>query len=114
MPEPTQDLFRAQTERLQESHFLVLFWAAQAEDKGIKFNITNCFDDLKFHKITRTKQNAVAIVDSLAALCFLTLKDEGNRRNIYITSHGAKALQELVLARTFKTKPSAFLEGSSS
>ncbi|MFA4945373.1 MAG: hypothetical protein WC789_11815 [Lentisphaeria bacterium] len=105
-----KELFPAQVERLAEPHFLVLFWAAQAEDRKVKFNITNCFDDLKFHRITRTKQNVVAILDSLAALCFVTLKDEGNRRNIYITPYGAKALEALVLHHKFQPRQSAFLE----
>ncbi len=104
-------LFLAQVSGLLESHFLVLLWAAQAEDRRAKFNITNCFDDLKFHRITRTKQSAVSIVEDLSALCFVMPRDEGNRRNLYITPYGAKALEQLVLQQKFTPRTSAFLEG---
>ena len=96
-----KDLFTEQVENLGESHFLVLYWAAQAEDRKLKYNITNSFDDLKFHRITRTKQSAVAVVDALAALRFVTVRDEGNRRNLYISPYGAKALEQLVLQSRF-------------
>jgi hypothetical protein len=105
-----KDLFEAQVSHLKEAHFLVLYWAATAEDRGLAYNITNCFDDLKFLRITRTKQTAVAIVESLEALRFIELRDEGNRKNIYINSYGAKALEMLVRREAFKPKPSAFLE----
>lgn len=104
-------LFEQQIDHLHETHFLVLYWVAQAEDRGVPYNITNSFDDLKFHRITRTKQNAVAVVDALRALCFLTAREEGNRRNLYITEHGAKALEKLVLEQRFTLRHSAFLEG---
>ena len=104
-------LFEQQVEQLLESHFLVLSWAAQAEDRGVRYNMTNCFDDLKFCGITRTKQSAVAAVDALRALCFVVIRDEGNRKNIYITRHGAKALETLVLEQTYALRGSAFLEG---
>ncbi len=105
-------LFQAQVGGLLEPHFLVLWWAAQAEDRKARYNITNCFDDLKFHRITRTKQSAVSIVEDLGALCFVLLKDEGNRRNIYITPYGAKALEQLVLQGRFAPRTSAFLESA--
>ncbi|MBT3376708.1 MAG: hypothetical protein HN742_15645 [Lentisphaerae bacterium] len=105
------DLFEEQVNHLGESHFLVLFWAAKAEDRTVRYNITNCFDDLKYSGITRTKQNAVAVVDSLSLLRFVDIREEGNRKNIYITTYGAKALESLVLSRTFAPKRSAFLEG---
>lgn len=104
------DLFKEQVSGLQEAHFLVLYWVATAEDKGVKYNITNCFDDFKFLKITRTKQTAVAVVEALHALRFIDLRDEGNRRNLYITAHGAKALEMLVLRQSYQPKTSAFLE----
>ena len=104
------DLFKEQVLHLSEAHFLVLYWVAQTEDRGTPYNITNCFDDLKFLNITRTKQNAVAVIESLSALRFVDIRDEGNRRNLYITEHGAKALEMLVLRQAFKAKKSAFLE----
>jgi len=106
----TQQLFDEQVDYLAEVHFLVLYWAAQSEGAGVRYNITNCFDDLKYHHITRTKQTAVAAIEALAALRFVDLRDEGNRKNLYITTYGAKALETLVLGRAFEPKPSAFLE----
>ncbi len=106
-------LFREQVGHLKESHFLVLYWAAQAEDKTEKYNITNGFDDLKAAGITRTKQNAMAVVEALEVLRFINVRDEGNRKNIYITENGAKALEILVLQRAFGVKKSTFLEGLS-
>ena len=103
-------LFQAQVDGLLECHFLVLLWAAQAEDAKARYNITNCFDDLKHHRITRTKQSAVSIVEDLAALCFVSLKDEGNRRNIYISPYGAKALEQMAVQEKFAPRASAFLE----
>lgn len=105
-------LFQAQVGGLQETHFLILLWAAQAEDRKARYNITNCFDDLKFHRITRTKQSAVSIVEDLGALCFVALRDEGNRRNLYITPYGAKALEQLVLQNKFSPRASSFLESA--
>ncbi len=107
-----EKLFEAQIGHLDEAHFLILLWTAMAEDKMKAYNITNCFDDLKHHRITRTKQTAVSSVDSLFALCFIDIRGEGNRKNLYITKHGAKALETLVLKANFKPKPSIFLEGS--
>ena len=48
------DLFNQQVANLQAAHFLVLYWVAAAEDKRMRYNITHCFDDLKFRSITRT------------------------------------------------------------
>jgi len=104
-------LFEDQVKYLGESHFLVLYWVAKAEDQGFRYNITNCFDDLKYLSITRTKQNAVALVEALHALRFLDVRDEGNRKNLYITPYGAKALEQLVFRGLFEAKPSPFLEG---
>lgn len=106
----TKQLFDEQVEHLEEAHFLVLYWAAQSEGAGVRYNITNCFDDLKHHSITRTKQTAVAAIEALVALRFVNLREEGNRKNLYITTYGAKALETLVLDRAFEPKPSAFLE----
>lgn len=108
----SKELFNEQVAKLQEGHFLVLLWAARAEDRKVKYNLTNGFDDLKFHGITRTKQSAVAVIEALAALCFIQLRGEGTRRNIYITPHGAKALETLVLDNRYHQRHSAFLEGS--
>lgn len=103
--------FKDQLERLKEYHFLVLYWAAEAEVKGVKYNITNAFDDLKDLNITRTKQSVVAYVEALYALCFIDMKEERNRKNIYLSEYGAQALESLVKNSNFSTKPSRFLEG---
>lgn len=103
-------LFKEQIANLQESHFLVLSWVAKAEDRRLKYNITNCFDDLKFLRITRTKQTATALVEALQALRFLDIRDEGNRKNMYITPYGARALESLVLQGIYAPRKSAFLE----
>ena len=105
------DIFHEQVDHLEERHFLVLYWVVQAEDRGRRYNITNCFDDLKYRGLTRTKQNAVATVEALHSLRFIDVREEGNRKNIYITQYGAKALQALVLKRSYQPKLSAFLEG---
>ncbi len=105
-----QGLFEAQVGALGPGHFLALCWAAQAEGRGVSYNITNCFDDLKAAGITRTKQTAVALVEALHSLRFVDVRDEGNRKNIYITTYGAKALEALVLGQAFTRKPSAYLE----
>lgn len=110
--EDSVDLFKDQLGRLGESHFLILYWCAQGEDKGIKYNITNCFDDLKYVGITRTKQTAVSMIEALWALCFIDIREERNRKNIYITKHGARALQQLVVLGGFGVKSSSFLEGN--
>lgn len=106
------ELFEEQIRHLSEMHFLILFWAAQGEDRARRYNITNCFDDLKSCSLTRTKQTAVAAVEALSALRFIDLREEGNRKNLYITRHGAKALEALVLRQAYTPRPSAFLEGS--
>ena len=105
-----EKLFKEQVEHLDEPHFLVLYWGASAEDKGMHYNITNCFDDLKYLGITRTKQTATAILDALEKLRFINIRDEGNRKNIYITHYGAKALEILALQEAFIPKKSIFLE----
>ncbi len=107
------DLFEQQTSQLKQSHFLILYWVTQAEDRGVRYNITNVFDDLKALGITRTKQNAVAYVETLAALCFIQVRDESNRKNLYITTHGARALKTLLTSRNFSYQPSTFLEAAS-
>jgi hypothetical protein len=105
------DLFTGQLRRLKECHFLILYWAAEAEVKGSKYNITNAFDDLKDLGVTRTKQSVMAYVESLHMLCFVDVKEERNRKNIYLAESGAEALEELVRSSNFKTKQSRFLEG---
>lgn len=107
------DLFEQQTRRLKHAHFLILYWVTQAEDRKVRYNITNAFDDLKALAVTRTKQNVVSYVDTLAALCFITVRDESNRKNLYITHHGAKALKLLLTGRQFSFQPSRFLEEAS-
>lgn len=105
-------LFHEQVDHLEYRHFLVLYWTARAEDAGVPYNITNCFDDLKSAGITRTKQNAVSAVEALSVLRFLDVRTEANRRNLYITPQGARALERLVRQRAFEAQPSAFLEGT--
>jgi hypothetical protein len=105
------ELFYLQLERLKEHHFLILYWAAEAEVKGLKYNITNAFDDLKDLDITRTKQSVVAYVESLYSLYFIEMKIERNRKNIYTTKFGADALEELIKENKFEIKESRFLEG---
>jgi len=105
------NLFKEQLGRLKEYHFLILYWAAEAEVKGVKYNITNAFDDLKDLNITRTKQSVVAYVEALFALCFIDMKEERNRKNIYLSESGAEALESLVKSSSFSTNKSRFLEG---
>ena len=106
-----ENLFTEQHRRLRECHFLILYWAAEAEVKGLKYNITNAFDDLKDLAITRTKQSVMAYVESLSMLCFIDVREERNRKNIYLAEPGARALEELVKNAGFKTKKSRFMEG---
>jgi hypothetical protein len=108
--ELTDDLLQDQLNRLGEGHYLILCWCTFCEDNSVKYNITNCFDDLKRAGITRTKQTAMSFVDTLWALCFVDVRDERNRKNIYITPHGAKALEHLVKSKRFNLKPSSYLE----
>lgn len=103
-------LYKEQLKRLKECHFLVLYWAADAEVKGVRYNITNAFDDLKELGITRTKQSVMAYVESLYMLCFIEVRDERNRKNIYLSEAGAQALEDLVKDGSFKIKRSRFLE----
>jgi hypothetical protein len=106
----TSDLFLDQLNRLGEGHFLILCWCSMGEGKNVKYNITNCFDDLKRAGITRTKQTAVSLVEALWALCYIDIREERNRKNIYITSHGAKALEYLLTSNRFQGKTSSYLE----
>ncbi len=114
MPSQTEEfekLFREQVARLELAHFLILCWAAESEGAEIKYNITNLFDDLKSAGITRTKQTAVAAVVSLATLCFIDLREEHNRKNIYITRFGAKALESMIRNNAFNKIESTYLRG---
>ena len=104
------ELFMQQLERLGEEHFLVLLWAAMSADRNRKYNITNCFDDLKAGGITRTKQTAVAVVEAMHLLCLIDVKDERNRKNIYLTNFGGQALAKLAECGRFQSKKSHFLE----
>ncbi len=110
MSETEQNLFQEQITHLQEAHFLVLYWVAVAEDRNLTYNITNCFDDLKALKITRTKQTATSVIEALQYLRFIDVRDEGNRKNMYITSYGARALESLVRKNAYSPKKSLFLE----
>ena len=103
-------LFERQVEKLREGHFLLLYWSAQAEAAGRSYNITNAFDDLKFGRVTRTKQTAVALIDALDVLDFLRCMERGNRKNLSITPDGARALERLVVDKRFEARSSTFLE----
>ncbi len=104
------ELIDRQLSRLGEEHFLVLYWATLSEVQRVKYNITNCFDDLKHTGLTRTKQTAVAAVEAMRLLCLIDIRDERNRKNIYITKFGAQALKQLVESGNYTTRSSAFLE----
>lgn len=104
------ELIEHQLSRLSEEHFLVLYWATLSEVQKVKYNITNCFDDLKRSGLTRTKQTAVAAIEAMRLLCLIDIRDERNRKNIYITKFGAQALKQLVESGHYKTKNSAYLE----
>ena len=104
------DLFESQVSGLGEAHYLLLLWSARSEGSSLKYNLTNFFDDLKHLGITRTKQNAVAVTEAMASLCFIELRDERNRKNIYTTRHGARAVARLVESRRYEAKSSAYLE----
>ena len=106
------ELLEKQILNLKASHFHILYWAAMAEEKEVLYNITNIFDDLKFIKATRTKQSAVAYVEALSALCFVSINGESNRKNIFITKYGARALEYLLSNNSFKINKSLFLEVS--
>ncbi|MBP1584001.1 MAG: hypothetical protein J6866_08605 [Victivallales bacterium] len=106
----TDSLFAQQIGQLTQAQYLVLLWATQGEGLGVKYNLTNCFDDLKHAGITRTKQTAVAVVESVRSLCFIEIKDERNRKNIYITKWGAQALAALVGISRFQDLESLFLK----
>ena len=108
--EETGKLFSEQVERLQEGQFLALYWATLAEGAKIRYNITNLFDDLKSEGITRTKQTVMALVQALDNLCFIDLREERNRKNIYITRYGAKALETIIRQKRYTGKKSALLE----
>ena len=103
-------LLKAQISQLEEGHFHVLYWTAIAEDRGKKYNITNVFDDLKYSNITRTKQNVIDYINTLKALCFVEIREEKNRKNLYISTYGAKALQQLVTQKKIKNLKSNYLE----
>ena len=107
-----KELFTRQVYNLRDFHFLILYWVAKAESRTVKYNITHAFDDLKYLGITRTKQNVVYYLESLSALCFLRITEEHNRKNLYITEFGAKALEILVKQQEYTIKPSNFLERS--
>ena len=103
-------LFNNQVDKLTRAHFLILYWTTVAEDKSFKYNITNVFDDLKSQKITRTKQSAVAYIETLDILCLIELRDESNRKNLYLTKFGAKALEKLIVSEKFEAVKSNYLE----
>ncbi|NMA42596.1 MAG: hypothetical protein GX946_04355 [Oligosphaeraceae bacterium] len=103
-------LFEQQVDFLSEPHYLLLLWSAKAEDRSLKYNLTNFFDDLKHLGITRTKQTAVALTEALAGLRFIDIRDESNRKNLYISRYGALALARLVESRRFESRHSSYLE----
>ena len=104
------ELSERQVAKLRLPHFLILYWAGQAEVKGICYNITNVFDDLKNLEVTRTKQSVMAYVDVLNALCMIEVMNERNRKNIYLTDYGTRTLEILDSTRKFEAMNSRFLE----
>jgi hypothetical protein len=52
----------------------------------------------------------MAYVESLFMLCFIDVKDERNRKNIYLADAGAQALEALVKTGKFKTRQSRYME----
>lgn len=105
------DIFENQLKKLKKHHFLILYWSAEAEVKNVKYNITNVFDDLKIIGITRTKQSAMTYIDVLDALCFIKVKEESNRKNIYISEYGEIVLERLVEDSLYNVEKSTFLGG---
>jgi len=104
------ELLYKQIDGLEVTHFLILYWTAVAEGKGICYNITNVFDDLKFVNMTRTKQSAMSFIDVLKYLQFIEVRDEGNRKNLYISKEGGSALERMVKNTKFSIKKSIYLE----
>lgn len=104
-----ETLFDHQISHLELHHFLILYWSAESEVQQVKYNITNVFDDLKEAKITRTKQNVMAYVESLEMMCFIEVRDEKNRKNLYLTEFGAMALEKVNKMKSFRSKKSRFL-----
>ena len=104
------ELAQKQVDGLEEQHFQILYWTAVAEDKGVCYNITNVFDDLKYRDLTRTKQSAVSYIDVLKFLQFIELRGEGNRKNLYISKEGGHALERLNGRQHYTIKQSLYLE----
>lgn len=104
------ELTQKQVDGLEDAHFQILYWTAVAEDRGVCYNITNVFDDLKYSGLTRTKQSAVSYIDVLRFLQFIEVKEEGNRKNLYISKEGAQALERLINQNEFTIKNSLYLE----
>ncbi len=109
----TEALWERQLGKLKRAHYLILYWAAQAEVMNKKYNITNVFDDLKSAQETRTKQNAVCYVETLEILGLIEVKEESNRKNIYITEAGEIALEQQARQKKYKLVGSTFLGGKS-
>ena len=107
-----EKLFEEQIRKLKKHLYLILYWAAEAEVAKLKYNITNVFDDLKALGITRTKQSAMSYIDVLEALCFIDVKEERNRKNIYISEYGETALERVVSRKQFNIEKSTYLGGS--
>jgi hypothetical protein len=53
----------------------------------------------------------VAFVEALAALCFVDLRGESNRKNLYLTEFGAQALQRLAASAKYSLEKSQSIEG---
>ena len=91
----SSELYTQQIKGLDFQHFLILYWTAVAEDRRVHYNITNVFDDLKYNDVTRTKQSAVSYVEALKYLQFVEIREEKNRKTLYLTKYGAQALAKL-------------------
>lgn len=110
MEQTLDKLFDRQVGNLDQAHVNLLYWSAMAEDRKTRYNITNAFDDLKYLQLTRTKQAVYAYIEALRVCCLIDIREEGNKKNLYITQYGARALETLV-NQGFTLQPSHFLGG---
>lgn len=100
-----------QVKRLEEPHFLILLWCSRANYLKKDYNITNVFDDLKRHNLTRTKQNAVSYIEGLHLLSYIDILSKSNKKNLLVTNLGLEVLSSLVKEDKFSIeKKSIYLE----
>ena len=99
-----------QVGRLDQIHFLIMYWAARARDLKKDYNVTNVFDDLKAQHLTRTKQSAVSFIESLYHLAYIDLLMKANKKTLYLREEGLAVLELLVRQKKFNFKQSQYLE----